>query len=114
MMLEKFYVPVWGESGHHYIPRNFFGQPLQSIPQALPKKHFLNMSLAKERAGFGAGGSRLWWCLAQMAAVSRTELLSQGWALPWLLGLPLPQVSAAFSTKGLRRDLGGSWLVTPS
>lgn len=61
MILEKFYVLVWGESGQHYIPRNFFQPTFEiSIPQALSKKHFLKMQLAKERAGFGAGGTELW------------------------------------------------------
>lgn len=115
MMLEKFYVPVWGKSGQHYIPRNFFSQPLQSLLH----RHFPK-SISWSESGQGEG--RLWSRRDQAVVVPGTDGSWEqgrapvpGWALPWLPGLPLPQVSAAFSTKGLRRDLRGlCWSHPPN
>lgn len=102
-MLEKFYVPVWGESGQHYMPRFFQPAFEISVPQALSKKHFLKTKPAKERGGVGAGRTKSLWCMAQTAALSseqgRTPLaaaLATGWG-PGLAALfPCAQVTAAF------------------
>lgn len=79
------------------------------------------MKPAKERGGFGAGGTKFLWCMAQIAALSSEQgrtppsaALAMGWG-PGLAPLvPFAPQHSYFEHRGAGEQPWGSLLIRPS
>lgn len=79
------------------------------------------MKPSKERGGFGAGGTKFLWCMAQIAALSSEQGRtppSAALATGWGPGLAPLVSTPALNREGLEsspeRGPGGSFFIRPS